>query len=254
MLASVNVRRLLLPLLVGIGLGLRLYLAAAFHGNYDQDSYEIVVSILRHGGNVYAETSRYNYSPLWAYSLLALSGLADLLRLPYHLVIRSFLTVISGVTALLIARLSSPRNAIIYWLNPVTILLVGFGGQFETLAALPILIAMVAPRRTWPVGTLALVIKQITLPAVWMLFALTEKPRRSVLWMAGSLVAFALTFFPFAQGSLDGIIQNVFLYRSGQGWFGLSLFLPGYHYYQALEATGAANTLSNVWLQALVRG
>ena len=51
---------------------IRLILAGAVFGNFDMDSYEIVVGIVHKGGNVYAETDRYNYSPVWFMVLLAL--------------------------------------------------------------------------------------------------------------------------------------------------------------------------------------
>ncbi|MGH7862213.1 MAG: hypothetical protein ACREOS_08220 [Candidatus Dormibacteraceae bacterium] len=47
-----------------LGVGARLYLATSFYGNYDEDSYFIVARIMLAHGNVYAETFRYNYSPV----------------------------------------------------------------------------------------------------------------------------------------------------------------------------------------------
>ncbi len=62
-------------LVVVSGTAVRLYLAYEFYGNYDTTSYEIVAAIVKRGGNVYAETSRYNYSPLWSLMLGALNHL-----------------------------------------------------------------------------------------------------------------------------------------------------------------------------------
>ena len=47
-------------------LAARLALLRTFPGNYDTESYGIVAGIARRGGDVYRETLRYNYSPLWA--------------------------------------------------------------------------------------------------------------------------------------------------------------------------------------------
>jgi hypothetical protein len=99
-----------------VGLSSRLFLAYTFHGNYDQISFEIVSDIMMRGGNVYAETERYNYAPLWAYILLALRWIADSTYLPFHFIIRSFLAAIDCINAALSALLmnriqpSKPRT------------------------------------------------------------------------------------------------------------------------------------------------
>ena len=179
--------RWLWPTLLGIGLGLRLGLAICFYGNFDQVSYEIVAEIMRRGGNVYAETSRYNYTPIWSYVLLVLNYGATWLGVPFHVMVRSFIIGVDLIDMLLIGYVAAnglSRNlkvtAVGYWLNPVAILLVGYHGQFENLAILPLLLAValycrpVGRPRTlwlWGLGTLALIIKHNTLFGVWMLFA-----------------------------------------------------------------------------------
>src|SRR6185437_5217916 len=116
-----------------LGIGMRLYLATAFYGNYDQDSYFIVARIMLAHGNVYAETYRYNYSPVWAYVLLGLAHIALHFRInEFQTIVRGFLTLIDLADAVLIgaiaARLRPGRGRLafsVYLLNPVAILLVG---------------------------------------------------------------------------------------------------------------------------------
>lgn len=55
---------ILLALVIVIGVALRLALPLLGH-NFDVESYRIVADIMGDGGNVYAETSRYNYWPIW---------------------------------------------------------------------------------------------------------------------------------------------------------------------------------------------
>ena len=63
--------------LVIIALGLDLRMGAAVLGhNFDIESWYIVADIMRHGGNVYAETGRYNYGPVWFFILHVLDVLA----------------------------------------------------------------------------------------------------------------------------------------------------------------------------------
>ena len=234
--------RWLWPTLLGIGLGLRLGLALCFYGNFDQVSYEIVAEIMRRGGNVYAETSRYNYTPLWSYVLLILNYGAIWLRVPFHVMVRSFIICIDLINMLLIGYVAAnglSRNlkvaAVGYWLNPVAILLVGYHGQFENLATLPLLLAVALycrpigrPRTLWlwGLGTLALIIKHNTLFSVWMLFAYVAGSwRRAGFMMILAICAFLATFTPYLPAGLIGIVKNVLTYQSALP-YGFGQFFP----------------------------
>jgi hypothetical protein len=219
-------------LLIAAGLIARLYFAVAYHGNFDQESYEIVVEIMRSGSNVYADTARYNYSPVWSWLLLGLSYVP----LPLHVAVRGFLTLVDLANALLLIRLTrSDRLFLLYWLNPAAVLIVGFHGQFETLAMLPLLVAFNFAKRArseWVLATASLVIKHITLPGVWLVYTYRTSPKiKGLLPLAASVAVFALTFLPYWRTGSDGIISNVMLYASIPGQFGLSSFLPRLYVY-----------------------
>lgn len=237
-------REVLIALAVVAGVGARLVLAFGWHGNHDQDSYEIVASIMRSGGNVYAETARYNYSPIWAYGLLALSNLASWTGLPFHFVVRGFLTAVDFANAVLIGRLGAREKGwhrhtgmAIYLVNPVAILLVGYHGQFETLAMLPLLIAAnlltahgenASSKTIWALATLALTIKHIVIFFVWTAFLTRAKSTyHALVWSLAAAAVFLASLLPFAvSGGADGIIRNVLLYSSRLGVWGLSAVLP----------------------------
>jgi hypothetical protein len=53
-----------ITILLTIGIALR-FLIASVGFTYDMQSYNIVGKIVNSGGNVYRETTRYNYGPLW---------------------------------------------------------------------------------------------------------------------------------------------------------------------------------------------
>ncbi len=83
------------------------------------------------GGNVYAETTRYNYTPVWAYCLLFLNRVALVTGLPFHFVVRGFLSLVDMVNALMIGLIAAQRDpkdgkqrSLLYLLNPAAILLV----------------------------------------------------------------------------------------------------------------------------------
>ena len=234
---------LILILVTLLGVGIRLYLAFYYYGNYDQNSYEIVVDIMRRGGNVYSETSRYNYSPVWSYCLFYLNELAIFTQFKFHFVLRSFLTLIDVFNALLIGlisvkigtKLNKTVGYAVYLLNPVAILIVGLHGQFETLAMLPLLLATyLYVRRSkplpqmwiWLLGTLALLIKHNTIFGVLMLFVYTARNwRRAIIMFLLSLILFLASFAAYFPQGRSGILQNVFMYSAKSG-YGLQVLFP----------------------------
>ncbi|UKI30108.1 MAG: hypothetical protein L6W00_19200 [Lentisphaeria bacterium] len=83
-----NRRGLLIFLLVAL-LSLLVKVLLATRGyNYDFESYTIVAELVEEGKNVYAETFRYNYGPIWFYVLWLLKMISGSLfrySLPFFL-------------------------------------------------------------------------------------------------------------------------------------------------------------------------
>jgi hypothetical protein len=233
--------RALLAAVFVVGLALRLWLAFTTYGNYDQTSFRIVAEITRRHGNVYAETSRYNYSPVWAFIVAGLDA-ARPSGLPFPAAVKGFLSLVDVGNAVLLGRLARSLGRVswhataFYLLNPVAIMLVGYHGQFETLAATPILLAallLARPARpgrlplVWALGTLSLAVKHITLFSVWTLFlAATPLLGGAVALMAGALGAFGALFLPYLPEGLAGILRNVVGYRGIPHPYGLSIVMP----------------------------
>lgn len=224
--------------IVAIGVALRLALAFGYAGNFDARSFEIVAEIMKRGGNVYAETTRYNYTPVWAVLLHALDGVATFSSLPLQAVERTFLTVIDLVDALLIATIGARQlgrpwiqGFAMYMLNPVAILIVGAHGQFENLAALPLLAALAIGERqgrivTWALGTLSLLIKHVLAFQVWLLYWYAYRPAARVTAIVLAAAAFCATFLPYLPGGTGGIVANVLGYGGLRGSYGFGSVVP----------------------------
>ena len=228
-------KRLAIILLVGTVL--RLVLAWFAPPNFDQLSYAIVVGILDHGGNVYAETARYNYSPVWMGVLWFIAHASRPFGITFPMAVRSFLTAVDIADALVIGAiaarsgLSREKAVAAFFLNPISVLLTGMHGQFENLAALPLLLALwltlahpaTRSRWLWLLGTLALIIKHILTFSVWGFFVGIFAPRRAALAFAATVALFSLSFVPFLPAGGADILQNVFLYSGGHGLAGVGM-------------------------------
>lgn len=218
--------RIFLALLV-VALGVTLRILCAERGqNFDVDSYRIVADIMLRGGNVYQETTRYNYGPIWFH---ALHGI-DLLRIPqvawthdFRLKVALFLTIIDLCIFSFLLRSYSLKVAALFFLNPISIIITGYHSQFDNFAVLTGLVAIAAYARaaTSTQRSIALVILGLSLMTKHVLFAFP-------LWLAfrekswtERMRVVSIPYLIFLGGFLfylpegaGGIIKNVFLYKS----------------------------------------
>ena len=98
--------RWLLVTVVVLGMVLRLLAAARGH-NFDFESFIIVADIARDGGNVYADTLRYNYGPIWFLVIQAIDQLAVRNEFAFRYLIVILLSLVDvGIFAILLGRLN----------------------------------------------------------------------------------------------------------------------------------------------------
>jgi hypothetical protein len=224
-----------------LGTAIRLYLAFFFDGNFDMKSYDIVSNLFIQGQNIYHETTRYNYSPLWLTVLGLLKQIP--VNISFSFIVRCFLTCIDLLTLIVligIARLEKISDdglivvALLFYLNPVSFLITGYHGQFDNLALVCILIglymflknngsAWAVAATSWMAFSTGVFVKHIVvgqyLTGVNNLF---KKPLHVILAVLVTLTFFLASFLPYWSTGSQGIIRNVFLYSSIPGIYGIS--------------------------------
>src|SRR5262249_37307816 len=104
-------------------LALRLALFVRFSENYDTQSYAEVVRAMEAGRSPW-ETGRYNYSPVWAGILVALSGASRAIGASLSSAVGALMLVVDGVTSAVLLRLAGGGErgagaALLYFANPV---------------------------------------------------------------------------------------------------------------------------------------
>jgi hypothetical protein len=213
-----------------LALGVLLRFVAMRRGhNFDMDSWRLSADITAHHGNVYAETYRYNYGPIWFEILHALDRIAQLFPNPYH----AFRFLVVGLLTLadvgiwyLLKRRFGYVAGFLFFLNPISIIITGYHNQFDTLAILAALASMIVygdderlrlTKRKWQ--GLALLGVSLTLKHVFFLFplwlAVRQKGWREKLIVLGVPIGiFLLSFAPFVVTGHQGIIKNVLGYAS----------------------------------------
>jgi len=209
--------------------------------------FEIWAAVLRRGGNLFVDpeippANYYAYTPVWAVLLRVYDLIATASGTPMHFVLRAALTLadvgnacLIGVIAHRASGWSWHRGFATYFLNPVSILLVGFHGQVEPLAALPLLGAIVLSRAgaaavhrraEWLLGTASLVLKHNLAFLVWTLYWFAFPPLARVVALGLSAVVFAATFLPYLIVSPGAVIHNVLGHAGLPGLYGFSSFAP----------------------------
>jgi len=231
----------ILLLIILNGTIIRLILASSCYGNFDMQSWDIVADIAAKGGNVYVETHRYTTSPVWFTILGTLKKIQlQFPAIPFHFVVRAFLSAVDLVILaflLLIARLekiSMTKTAVFFYLNPVSFLTTGYHGQFENLAVVMVVIGIFAyfALKTRPVlgkallwvfasaGMIAkhnifyevIICLHFSIKRYWLKFSL----------FVISCCIFLGLFLPYWRTGSDAIIEHVFKYSSGVGYYGIT--------------------------------
>lgn len=215
-----------------IGVILRIYVSTLGH-NYDFDSFLIVSRLSAEGKNIYANTGRFNYGPVYflisglfykGISLLVPSLLIPVLFRFVHAIL---LTVVDVLISLFIKKRFGYFPAILFILNPVSIIISGFHGQLDNIAILFGLIAVdllshAVIKNSWQKRIIGYFILGISLLTKHVLLffvlwlALKEKSwKMRILTLIIPLLIMLIGFMPFMSEGMGGIVKNVISYRSG---------------------------------------
>lgn len=226
-------------LVVVFGVALR-FLAASRGYNFDIESYRIVADIMMKDGNVYAETARYNYGPIWFHVLRFLDTIPwisenALWSLRWKVTL--FLTMVDLALSLVLMRWFGWRVALLFWLNPIAIIITGYHSQFDNLAVFLGLMAakLLQDNQSSSVYRqilalailgLSLVVKHILFFfPIWIAFK-QDSAQKKALCVFIPFGIFGLSFLPYlGDGGVYGVAKNVLMYESfnnGPFWNGIA--------------------------------
>lgn len=217
-------RTIVLLIVVLVGIILR-YLVSLRGYNYDFESYTIVGEIVDRGGNVYLETFRYNYGPVWFYILGLFYKIAHIFHgdniTIFRYLIITFLTAVDIGIFLFILKKYGAFKSILFFLNPVSIIITGYHNQFDNFAILTALLSidMLNNSKQNNFKALALLgfslmIKHIFIFFPFWLFLKNDNFKDKMFALLTPILIFVISFLPFWSSGKDGIIHNVVLYAS----------------------------------------
>ncbi len=237
-------------LITAAGLVLRILPAYLFYGTFDVHAWEQYSTYWPDKISPYDDTGRYPYSPVWFWIISLCAAAARALHLPFSFVIKwPLMAADLGILWLLAVGLrrsgEHPRTALwagtAYFLNPVSILISGYHGQFDNISLFFSLLAWQTyvfqsqAKRVWSALwlSIAVAVKHFNILLI-PLFFFSEKARfRKALFLCGPPALFLSLILPHCL--LSGAeVFRVFGYNLGAGYWGWSgvgcrivLFLTG---------------------------
>src|SRR5208283_3961792 len=219
------------------GLAARLLVAACGH-DYDMDSWQIVAGIADRGDNVYASTDRYNFAPGWFHILHGLNLLAGHNPVAFRYVVAGFLGLADAGIFFFLWRRSGRLAACWFLLNPISIIITGYQCNFDNVAILLGLVAvgLMGDEFDRPIGRrkllgllvlgLSLVVKHVFFAFPFWLAVKQKGMWQKLVVVLLPVFLFGLSFVPYWHAGSQGIIQNVFRYRSFTNEFFYHMFVP----------------------------
>lgn len=208
------------------------YWAMSIGSGFDFESYCIVGELASHFKSVYAGTTRYNYGPIF----FIIQGLAYAvshifttdLQGTYRVILVGIFTLTDFGIAMWLANRYSIKVSLIFFLNPISIVITGFHNQFDNMA---IFLALLScqyyneeeeiTKKDWMfvlMLALSLTMKHIIfMIPFWLLVKRGLPVKKRLLYVFVPPMLFGFSFIPFVIGNVEalkGVIYNVFLYKS----------------------------------------
>ncbi|MCP4763969.1 MAG: hypothetical protein GY870_19510 [archaeon] len=222
-----------------IAIAVILRLLVMFRGhNFDFESYLIVGKIVSEGGNVYAETHRYNYGFLFSFvqgSFYYISSFFSNNTVIYRSLIVLTLSLFDIAIGLLILKKYNLKLMMLFLLNPISIIITGYHNQFDNIAIYFSLLGMVfinTEKRFTKQDiiaisflTLSLITKHLLfIFPIWILFKDNFPKKKKIAYAIVPVFCFFISFIPYLRFGWEGVLKNVFLYRSFNNFPLLNLF------------------------------
>lgn len=221
-----NINAKIFWLSVILGIIIRFVLMTLGH-NFDFESYCIVGELAAAGKNVYANTARYNYGPIFFTILGIFWKIADNVQV-FRIFIVTLLTLADLSIALLIRRRAGGLWAALFFLNPVSLIITGYHNQFDNIAlalgawALVCCEDSLSQKKFTFKDSAAIILLSLSLITkhilcffpLWLIFNKRINTLKKFIYSFIPPILFLASFIPYWSEGSAGIIRNVFLYKS----------------------------------------
>ena len=217
-------------LLIVLGIILR-YAAMSLGYNCDFTNFYNSASIAGKFQNIYTNTIYYNYGPILYFILGAFYRISLLFQnseLAFRILWVLSLSITDIGIAVILARKYSNKVAFLFLMNPISIFITGFHNQFDNMAVFFAIFASLFFNKSEKFSlkdlyfvlliSISIDLKHLFfLIPIWTFFIKDLPWKKRFIYSGTPILVFLLSFIPFVmddQTALNGIMNNVFFYRS----------------------------------------
>jgi hypothetical protein len=222
---DIHVSNIAWYLLIPLAFILRIILANLGH-NYDVESFEIVANIVLKGESVYACTERYNYGPVWAYTLAGIQFITNSFQLGtkgFHFGIVTVLFVFELIFyKALYKNYKNNLSILLLLFNPISLVIIGHHSQFDIIALCLAYLSYIQIKNNNIVKAVLLLGISYSVKHIMVFFPLLlifDKDiqlKNRLLYLIIPSILFVISFLPFHK-DLEAINKNVLTYQLNNG-------------------------------------
>jgi hypothetical protein len=219
------------------GIAVRMFVAHLGH-DFDFESWKLIAGYMNNGQNVYVQTQRYAFAPAWFLILHGLDLLSGHNPVIFRYAVAGFLTLADVGIFFILWRKFGMLAGCWFFLNLISIIVSGYQNNLDNLGILSGLIAALLIKDDFEkplsrralcglmVLGLSLVLKHVFFAFPFWLAVKQRGIVQKLIVMVIPISIFLLSFVPYWAGGSQGIIRDVFLYRSYEMDFFYHLYLP----------------------------
>jgi hypothetical protein len=217
-----------------IGIVIRVFIIILSQGvsNFDLESYHIIGQAFLGHGEIFPSPANvfYPYFPLFIY-LEAFSIWISSFNIPYVIVIK-LICLIFEVGIIYLLYLLNPKNtntSLLYAVNPISVLISSFQGQFDALPIFFLLLAYYFLQKdkeipAFSIASVAIALKTWPILFILPLISHAKQKRYAVFLITTPILSALLYHFLFHESFRD-IIKTVYTYRGITGNYGIGYLL-----------------------------
>lgn len=216
--------------------------------NFDFESYKITSDLVLHGEPPW-RSNRYNYGLPWSLVLAIFNAISFDSDLVFRFIIIVFLSSIDLTIAIILTHWFSKKIGIIFFLNPISILITGHFNQFDNWALATGMVGLISLEKyllyrrrldfiiAISFFSISISVKHILVIFLAWFFFLNLEFSKKLLLVLTPIAIFLLQFLPFmliSRKDFESITSSVFKYWSANNAPFWKFWIPNKEFAESL--------------------
>lgn len=200
--------------------------------NFDAKSYNVIGVLTLNKISIYPDPaiSRHPYLPLFLYLEAGAQGLSQIIHIPQLTLLKCFFTLfhLFSIYSIFILSKKNIKTTVLYALNPISLLIIAFHGQFDIIPLSLILYSIVLLQEKKYALVFILLGVAFTLktwPALFIVPFFKRVPKKFCVWFLIPPIAIVILYILLFNTSLFSIARVLAVYQGVGGIWGFGKVL-----------------------------